>query len=119
MASVGEGTTREKEDAFLLTASFWKRFVVVLSISLSVAGLILSAIASLMHEDISHQRRLTISGIIINASSISLSALTSLDWKRQKTHDRVFADQLCRIAHAQVDGDGQIVIGAKDSKNLS
>lgn len=56
---------------------------------------------------------------MINAISISLSALTSLDWKKQATHDRVFAARLLRIAQAHVDDDGQVVISAKDLKGLS
>lgn len=55
----------------------------------------------------------------MNAVSISLSALTSLDWKKQSTHDKVFAAQLCRIAHARIEHDGQVVISAKDLKAFS
>lgn len=45
-----------KQGPFFRTASFWKRFVVLLSITLSAAGLILSAIASLNPESEGHQR---------------------------------------------------------------
>ena len=60
---------------------------------------------------------LTVSGIIINAISISLSALTSLDWKKQVTHDRVFAAQLCKVAHIH-EGD-QIVVASRLDGNES
>jgi hypothetical protein len=36
---------------------------------------------------------------VINSISVGLSAVTSLDWKQQSTHDRAFARQLCKVAH--------------------
>ncbi|KAF8853046.1 hypothetical protein BDZ45DRAFT_677953 [Acephala macrosclerotiorum] len=118
-SSIGQGTAEEDEGPFFMTAKFWKRFVVYLSIALSVAGLVIGAIASLKPENTNHLRKLTVASIIINAFSISLSALTSLDWKTQTTHDKAFAAMLCRIAQARIDADGQVVINAKDLKNYS
>lgn len=48
---------------------------------------------------------------MINSISISLSALTSLDWKKQTTHDKAFAEQLCKVAHIH-EGE-QIVVTSK------
>lgn len=39
-----------------MTARFWKRFVVYLSIALSVAGLVIGAFASLKPENTNHLR---------------------------------------------------------------
>lgn len=73
----------------------------------------------LVPRDTDQVSGLLISGIVINAISISLSALTSLDWKKESTHDRAFAARLLKIAQAHIGADGQIVISVKDLKNLS
>lgn len=49
-----------------------------------------------------------VAGIVINAVSISLSALTSLDWQTSSTHDREFAQQLIKISHTHE--GGQVVV---------
>jgi len=87
------------DEIYYRTAKFWKRFSVFLSIALSIAALIVSAYASLTHPSTSVLRALTVSGIVINSISVVLSALTSLDWEQQSTHDRTFARQLCKVAH--------------------
>ena len=38
--------------------------------------------------------------MVVNSVSIMLSAVTSLDWKRQATHDKKFAAQLLKVTHA-------------------
>lgn len=93
------------DEPFYLTATFWKRFAVVFSIILSAASLVLSAIASLRTESADVLRALTISGIVVNSVSISLSALTSLDWQKQATHDKQFAAQLSKVTHIHEGGD--------------
>lgn len=54
---------------------------------------------------------LTVSGVVINSLSVAIAALTSLDWKKQATHDRAFAEQLCKVAHIH-EGE-QIVVTSK------
>jgi len=105
------GVSAAAETPWYFTATFWKRFSVVLSIVLSATSLVLSAIASLKKENADTLKALTVSGIVINSVSIALSALTSLDWKKQSTNDKQFANQLCKIAHIH-EGD-QIVITSK------
>lgn len=41
---------------------------------------------------------LTLTGIIINGVSVSIAAITSLDWKKQVTHDKAFEMQLLKCA---------------------
>lgn len=96
---------------FYLTARFWKRFSVFLSIALSIASLIITSVANLNHPSADMLKALTVSGIVINSLSISIAALTSLDWKTQSTHDRAFAEQLCKVAHIH-EGE-QIVVTSK------
>ncbi|KAG9231748.1 hypothetical protein BJ875DRAFT_357699, partial [Amylocarpus encephaloides] len=93
------------------TARFWKRFSVTTSIVLSAASLIVSAIASLNPGSKTHLRALTLTNITVNSLSITIAALTSLDWKFQSTNDRVFAEQLLKIVGTQ-EGE-QIVITRK------
>ena len=47
----GIGNANENKQPFYRTAAFWKRFSVFLSIALSIAGLIVSAYASLAHPN--------------------------------------------------------------------
>jgi len=108
---MGTGDTSGEDEPFYLTASFWKRFSVLVSILLSIAGLILSAYASLAHPNATLSRALTVTGIIINSVSISISALTSLDWKQQATHDRAFVKQLAKVAGVDT-GESLVVVGA-------
>lgn len=49
-----------------MTAKFWKRFVVYLSIALSVAGLVIGALASLKPEDTDHLRSKTLNSSLLN-----------------------------------------------------
>jgi len=107
----GVGNVAGPPGRFYRTARFWKRFSVFLSILLSIASLIVAAYASLTHPSERTLKALTVSGVIINSISISLSALTSLDWKQQSTHDKAFAQQLCKVAHIH-EGE-QIVVTSK------
>ncbi|KAH8805654.1 hypothetical protein F5884DRAFT_454526 [Xylogone sp. PMI_703] len=88
-----------RAESFFLTATFWKRFSVIASIAFSIASLVLGAIASLRPDGIHSMRAITISGIVVNSLSIMLSALTSLDWQKQATHDKKFAQQLVKVSH--------------------
>lgn len=45
---------------------------------------------------------MTVTGVIINSISVSISALTSLDWKKQVTHDAAFAQALVKCAQDPV-----------------
>ena len=45
---------------------------------------------------------------MINSVSIALSALTSLDWQSETTHERKFGQQLIKVMH--VHEGGQVVI---------
>jgi uncharacterized membrane protein YidH (DUF202 family) len=53
---------------------------------------------------------LTVAGIVINSISITLSALTSLDWQSKTTRDIKFARQLVKVTH--VHEGGQVVVTA-------
>lgn len=53
----------------------------------------------------------------MNSISVALSALTSLDWKFESTNDRLFAEQLCKIAHLH-DGN-QIIITKKGIESIT
>ncbi|KAH6669013.1 hypothetical protein B0J14DRAFT_154877 [Halenospora varia] len=101
-------------EKFYRTATFWKRFSVLASIALSIASLIISAYASLRHENAQVVRSLTVSGIVVNSLSISIAALTSLDWKSKSTNERLFAEQLLRVNHVH-EGD-RIVVLRRDAK---
>ncbi|KAH8671807.1 hypothetical protein BGZ60DRAFT_405965 [Tricladium varicosporioides] len=96
-------------EKFYTTATFWKRFSVLASIALSIASLIISAYANLRHENAQVIRSLTVSGIVVNSLSISIAALTSLDWKSKSTNERLFAEQLLRISHVH-EGDRIVVL---------
>ena len=61
---------------------------------------------------------LTITSLVINSVSIGLSALTSLDWQKEKTHERKFKEMLRKSVHAR-DGAGRIVVvGVNGSESL-
>jgi hypothetical protein len=66
---------------------------------------------------------LMVSSIIVNAVSISLSALTSLDWQKRSTHEKKFADMLAQAAHLHVErmsnGQANVVITNKYEVGLS
>ncbi|KAF4635192.1 hypothetical protein G7Y89_g2901 [Cudoniella acicularis] len=98
-------------EPFYKTGTFWKHFSVLVSIGLSIASLIISAFASLRRDSISNEvlRALTVSGIVVNSISISLSALTSLDWKSKTTNDRLFAEQLVKVVHVH-EGERIVVL---------
>lgn len=53
---------------------------------------------------------------MVNSLSISLSALTSLDWKKQVTHEKKFAEMLLKVGHVHDGGD--VVITEKEVENL-
>jgi len=100
-------------EQFYVTAKFWKRFSVLLSIALSVASLTLSALASLKTQSPDKLKVLTVSGVVVNSISIMLSALTSLDWQSKETQDKAFAQQLCGVMHLHEGGSGRVVIPEK------
>ncbi|ATZ52039.1 hypothetical protein BCIN_07g05650 [Botrytis cinerea B05.10] len=99
------------KEPFFVTAKFWKRFSVYASVILSVASLVISSIASLKPTTAADMKALIVTSIIINALSVTLSALTSLDWQSQATTDRQFAQMLSQISHVH-DGKegGRIVV---------
>jgi len=53
--------------------------------------------------------------VVINSISISISALTSLDWKKQITNDRAFAEQLFKVADV---GEGEQLVVMRRGKSL-
>lgn len=60
---------------------------------------------------------LTVAGIVINSVSVTLSALTSLDWQSMSRKDRKFAQQLVKVAHVH-DEAGQVLVTV-DPKKLA
>lgn len=46
--------------------------------------------------------------MVVNSISIVLSAATSLDWKKQDTHDKQFANQLLKVTHTH-EGDNIVI----------
>lgn len=52
-------------------------------------------------------------GIVVNSVSIALSALTSLDWQSNTTHEKKFAQQLVKVAHVH---EGAQVVVTADKK---
>ncbi|KAM3068062.1 hypothetical protein ACMFMF_009428 [Clarireedia jacksonii] len=105
------------EAPFYVTAKFWKRFSVYISVALSITSLIISAIASLKPGNAEHLKALTVTSIVINSISVGLSALTSLDWQSQATTDRKFAQMLSQVAHVH-DGRAVIVLGKMGVQGL-
>ncbi|APA05286.1 predicted protein [Sclerotinia sclerotiorum 1980 UF-70] len=97
------------KEPFFLTAKFWKRFSVYFSVALSIASLVISSIASLRPTSASDLRALTVTSIVINAISVTLSALTSLDWQSKATTDRNFAQMLDQIGHVH-GAEGRVVV---------
>lgn len=84
-------------------AAALRQFSVFLSIVLSIASLILGAIASLApHQSQAQLKGLTVASLIINAVSVALSALTSLDWRDIKEKEQEFADMLLKVGHTHV-----------------
>lgn len=90
-----------------MTAQFWKRSSVFLSIVLSAASLVLTSISTFSPEQEKAQNALKVAGVIVNSLSIMLAAATSLDWKKQGTHDKQFAAQLLKVTHVH---EGDIVV---------
>ncbi|PQE10885.1 hypothetical protein CJF32_00007724 [Rutstroemia sp. NJR-2017a WRK4] len=105
------------QEPFFVTAKFWKRFSVYISVSLSIVSLIISAIASLKPGNADHLKALTVTSIVINSISVGLSALTSLDWQSQATTDRKFAQMLREVAHVH-EGTGVVVLGKRGVERL-
>ncbi|KAF7863119.1 hypothetical protein EAF04_007202 [Stromatinia cepivora] len=101
------------KEPFFLTAKFWKRFSVYFSVALSIASLVISSIASLRPTNASDLKALTVTSIVINAISVTLSALTSLDWQSQATTDRKFAQMLNQISHVH-EAEGRVVVLGKE-----
>jgi hypothetical protein len=54
-----------------------------------------------------------VAGIVVNSVSIALSALTSLDWQSNTTHEKKFAQQLVKVAHVH---EGAQVVVTADKK---
>ncbi|KAB8301525.1 hypothetical protein EYC80_003374 [Monilinia laxa] len=99
-----------QEPPFFLTAKFWKRFSVYISVTLSIVSLVISSIVSLNPGNSGHLKALTITSIVINSLSVTLSALTSLDWQSQAVTDRRFAQMLSQISHVHEGSEGRIVV---------
>jgi hypothetical protein len=55
------------------------------------------------HANRHSQIALIVSSIIVNAISISLSAVTSLDWQKKSTHEKKFAEMLTQTARLHVE----------------
>ncbi|KAA8572052.1 hypothetical protein MFRU_018g00780 [Monilinia fructicola] len=99
-----------QEPPFFLTARFWKRFSVYISVTLSILSLVISSMASLKPGNAGHLKALTVTSIVINCLSVALSALTSLDWQSQAVTDRRFAQMLSQISHVHEGREGRIVV---------
>ncbi|RAL64228.1 hypothetical protein DID88_002120 [Monilinia fructigena] len=99
-----------QEPPFFLTAKFWKRLSVYISVTLSIVSLVISSIASLKPGNAEHLKALTVTSVIINSLSVTLSALTSLDWQSQAVTDRRFAQMLSQINHVHEGREGRIVV---------
>ncbi|TGO50020.1 hypothetical protein BOTNAR_0409g00080 [Botryotinia narcissicola] len=95
------------KEPFFVTAKFWKRFSVYASVILSIASLVISSIASLKPSSAADMK---VTSIIINALSVTLSALTSLDWQSQATTDRKFAQMLSQISHVHEGKEGGRIV---------
>jgi hypothetical protein len=54
---------------------------------------------------------LTILGIVINSTSIALSAITSLNWQSQASQEAKFVQQLLSLVN--VHGDGKMTLGRR------
>ncbi|KAF7879815.1 uncharacterized protein EAF02_007985 [Botrytis sinoallii] len=98
------------KEPFFVTAKFWKRFSVYASVILSIASLVISSIASLKPSSAADMKALIVTSIIINALSVTLSALTSLDWQSQATTDRKFAQMLSQISHVHEGKEGGRIV---------
>ncbi|KAF7900699.1 uncharacterized protein EAF01_008001 [Botrytis porri] len=98
------------KEPYFLTAKFWKRFSVYASVILSIASLVISSIASLKRSSDVDMKALIVTSIIINALSVTLSALTSLDWQSQATIDRKFAQMLSQISHVHEGREGGRIV---------
>ncbi|KAF7956965.1 hypothetical protein EAE96_004288 [Botrytis aclada] len=98
------------KEPFFVTAKFWKRFSVYASVILSIASLVISSIASLKPTTAADMKALIVTSIIINALSVTLSALTSLDWQSQATTDRKFAQMLSQISHVHEGKEGGRIV---------
>lgn len=51
------------------------------------------------HQSTAQLKGLTVAGLIVNALSVALSALTSLDWRDIKEKEQEFADLLLKVGH--------------------
>ncbi|TGO26055.1 hypothetical protein BPAE_0067g00270 [Botrytis paeoniae] len=100
-------TQPPSQEPFFVTAKFWKRFSVYASVILSIASLVISSIASLKPSSAADMK---VTSIIINALSVTLSALTSLDWQSQATTDRKFAQMLSQISHVHEGKEGGRIV---------
>lgn len=47
-----------------------------------------------------------------------MSALTSLDWKKQATHERAFAEMLLSVGHVHDGEKGDVCITEREAKHL-
>jgi len=101
----GIGNEKDKLGYFFQSQGF-KRFSVYLSIGLSAASLIIGAVAQLMTLSPEQQRSLAVTGLVVNAISITLSALTSLDWRSEAEQDKKFLSQLFGLV--QINDEGKV-----------
>ncbi|ESZ93223.1 hypothetical protein SBOR_6379 [Sclerotinia borealis F-4128] len=81
---LGSSAFLPTQEPFFLTAKFWKRFSVYISVTLSIVSLIISSIASLKP-----------------GNADDMKALTSLDWQSQATADRRFAQMLGQMGRGR------------------
>lgn len=58
---------------------------------------------------------LAVTGIVVNAVSVALSALTSLDWSSEMVRDKEFLDRLLGFVHVHGDGKISLVDVPKDA----
>jgi hypothetical protein len=56
---------------------------------------------------------LTVSSILVNSVSVTLSALTSLDWQSASTREKKFLQQLEKVTHIHNDGSKLVLVMKK------
>jgi len=107
-SSKGGPPAKGSSRSWFLDSQAWKRFSVLASIALSIVSLIVSSVASLAQVSAETIRALTVTGIIVNAVSVVLSAATSLDWRTEAAKDKAFLDKLLHLDLVQVQDDGKV-----------
>ena len=59
---------------------------------------------------------LTVAGIIVNSISVTLSALTSLDWTTASTKEKKFLQQLENVTHIHHEGSRLVLVVKKEEE---